>query len=241
MSVKQVLTIALLALLGYASPTQNRKTCTIKASGTNRTDDAPAIRAAFKECGHRGMIVFEPTTYYVNSVLNITDLEDVDIDIQGELLVSLIERADAGDVADSKSQWSTNIQYWLNASLPVGYQNQSTAFILGGNNVRIDGHGVGTFNGNGDYWYQWIKKQSNTSNYPGRPHQITFNGLTNSVVKGLRFLRSQMWTMSIIYSYDSIWQDIFVNNTGNIVSSCKSPRLLQCLLRHQTYMFPSQH
>ncbi|KAF2027136.1 extracellular exo-polygalacturonase-like protein [Setomelanomma holmii] len=184
-----------------ANLTQGRKTCTIKANGSNLTDDAPAIRAAFKECGNHGKIVFTPTTYFVNTELDIRGLEDVDIDIQGELL------------------WSTDIQYWLNASLPVGYQNQSTAFIFGGNNVRINGHGAGAFNGNGDYWYQWIKKQSNTSNYPGRPHQITFNGLTNSVVKGLRFLRSQMWTMSIINSYDSNFEDIFINNTGNVVQS----------------------
>ncbi|KAF3042713.1 hypothetical protein E8E12_008847 [Didymella heteroderae] len=195
MRIVQLLPATLLIVQSSASPAQNRKTCTIKSSGTNKTDDAPAIRTAFKECGRHGKVIFEPTTYYVNSVLSITDLEDVDIDVQGELL------------------------YWLNASLPVGYQNQSTAFVLGGNNVRIDGHGVGTLNGNGDYWYQWIKKQSNTSNYPGRPHQITFNGLTNSIVKGLRFLRSQMWTMSIIHSYDSAWQDIFINNTGNVVSS----------------------
>ena len=139
------------------------------------------------------------------------------------------------------SQWSTDIQYWLNASLPVGYQNQSTAFVLGGNNVRLDGHGVGTLNGNGDYWYQWIRKQSNTSNYPGRPHQITFDGLTNSVVKGLRFLRSQMWTMSIIRSYDSVWQDIFINNTGNVVSSCESPVHGQFVSLDQTYNSRSKY
>lgn len=87
MRISQVLPIVLLALQGGASPTQGRKTCTIKTSGTNKTDDAPAIKAAFKECGRHGKVVFEPTTYYVNSVLNITDLEDVDIDIQGQLLV----------------------------------------------------------------------------------------------------------------------------------------------------------
>ncbi|KAH7069731.1 extracellular exo-polygalacturonase-like protein [Paraphoma chrysanthemicola] len=195
------LVLALSVSSATASPSNARKTCIVKNSGTNLTDDAPAIRAAFEECGHHGKIVFSPTTYYVNTELDIRGLEDVDIDVQGELL------------------WSTDIQYWLNASLPVGYQNQSTAFILGGNNVRINGHGVGTFNGNGDYWYQWIRKQSNTSNYPGRPHQITFNGLTNSVVKGLRFLRSQMWTMSIINSHHNKFEDIFVNNTGNVVSS----------------------
>ncbi|KAH7139579.1 extracellular exo-polygalacturonase-like protein [Dendryphion nanum] len=193
--------LALCASAGKAYTIHTRRTCTIEGGGSNATDDAPAIRAAFEECKKNGKVIFAPKTYYINSALNITGLEDVEIDIQGELL------------------WSTNIQYWLNASLPVGYQNQSTAFILGGNNVRIDGQGVGTFNGNGDYWYEWIRQQPNTSNYPGRPHQLTFNGLTNSVVKGLRFLRSQMWTMSIIHSHNSVWEDIFVNNTGNRVSS----------------------
>ncbi|KAE9989973.1 hypothetical protein EG327_001984 [Venturia inaequalis] len=192
---------ALYALEAAADQTKRDYTCTIPASGTNLTDDAPAIRAAFKECKQHSRIVFSPTTYFINSELDIRGLEDVDVDIQGELL------------------WSTDIPYWLNASLPVGYQNQSTAFILGGNKVCINGYGTGTFNGNGDYWYQWIKKQKNTSNYPGRPHQITFNGLTNSAVKGLRFLRSQMWTMSIINSTNSSFEDIFVNNTGNVVSS----------------------
>ncbi|KAF2849594.1 glycoside hydrolase family 28 protein [Plenodomus tracheiphilus IPT5] len=193
----------ILALCGASTHARyhNSKTCIVKPSGTNKTDDAPAIRAAFKECRQHSKIVFEPTTYFINSILNISNLQDVDIDIQGQLL------------------WSTDIQYWLNASLPVGYQNQSTAFRLGGDNVRINGHGVGTFNGNGDYWYEWIRKQPNTSNYPGRPHQVTFDGLTNSVIRGLNFLRSQMWTMSIIRSHDTVWEDIFINNTGNRVSS----------------------
>lgn len=73
--------------LTSATPSKGRKTCTIKASGTNKTDDAPAIRSAFSECSRRARIVFNPTTYYVNSVLNITGLEDVEIDILGTLLV----------------------------------------------------------------------------------------------------------------------------------------------------------
>lgn len=136
-------------------------------------------------------------------------------------------------------QWSTDIQYWLNNSLEVGYQNQSTAWILGGDNVRINGHGVGTLDGNGDYWYEWISQQENTSNYPGRPIALTLSGLTNSVVKGVNFLRSQMWyvsktpvieaqvndcadrTLAIIYSHHVEFDSILVNNTGNRVDSCK--------------------
>ncbi|KAL4957483.1 pectin lyase fold/virulence factor [Aspergillus filifer] len=177
------------------------KTCIVPASGSNTTDDAPAILSAFRKCGKNGHIIFEPTTYYVNSVLNTTWLEDVDIDIQGTLL------------------WSTDIYYWLNNSLEVGYQNQSTAWVLGGNNVRINGHGVGTLDGNGDYWYEWISEQENTSNYPGRPIALTFNGLTNSVVKGVNFVRSQMWTLAIIYSHYVEFDSILVNNTGNRVDS----------------------
>ncbi|KAF2684270.1 glycoside hydrolase family 28 protein [Lentithecium fluviatile CBS 122367] len=195
--------LLLIALTNITNAYTHRtnKTCTVKASGTNSTDDAPAIRAAFVECGHDGKVVFAPTTYHINSILNISGLSNVDIDIQGKLL------------------WSTNIPYWLNHSLPVGYQNQSTAFILSGNRVRLNGHGLGTLDGNGDAWYEWIRQQPNTSNYPGRPHQITFAGLTDSLVKGVRFIRSQMWTMSIIHSRDTVFEDIFVNNTGNRVSS----------------------
>ncbi|KAL4760675.1 pectin lyase fold/virulence factor [Aspergillus foveolatus] len=194
--------LAILTALSRASAGRlPSRTCVVPASGTNETDDAPAIISAFERCGRGGKVVFKPTTYYVNSVMNISWLQDVDIDLRGNLL------------------WSTDIQYWLNNSLEVGYQNQSTAWILGGDNVRINGHGVGTLDGNGDYWYEWISQQENTSNYPGRPIALTLSGLTNSVVKGVNFLRSQMWTLAIIYSHHVEFDSILVNNTGNRVDS----------------------
>ncbi|KAH8891777.1 pectin lyase-like protein [Thozetella sp. PMI_491] len=202
--MRLLLTVVLAFLAFRSNATKcndNRKTCTVKTAGTNLTDDAPAIIQAFKDCGRGGRVIFEDTVYYVNSIMNITWLDDVEIDVHGTLL------------------WSTDITYWLNHSMPVGYQNQSSAFILGGDRVRLNGYGKGTLDGNGDYWYQWIKKQPNTSNYPGRPHAITFHSLTNSVIKGINFLRSQMWTMTIIYSHNVDLDSIFVNNTGNIVSS----------------------
>jgi hypothetical protein len=82
-------TLGFLASLTNAGRSENRTTCTIEASGTNSTDDAPAIRTAFERCGHHGKVIIKPTTYYVNSVLNITNLEDVEIDMQGTLLVCL--------------------------------------------------------------------------------------------------------------------------------------------------------
>ena len=67
-----------------------RKTCTVEASGTNATDDAPAIISAFQECGQGGKVVFENTTYYVNSIMNTTGLNDVEVDLKGTLLVNLL-------------------------------------------------------------------------------------------------------------------------------------------------------
>jgi hypothetical protein len=68
----------------------NPKLCRVPASGTNVTDDAPAIRSAFAKCNHGGKVVFNAPTYYVNSVLNITGLDNIDVDVQGKLLVCLI-------------------------------------------------------------------------------------------------------------------------------------------------------
>lgn len=82
MSLYRALLVSLLAC--YASA---RKTCTVIAGGSNATDDAPAIRQAFRDCGHGGTVLFSNTTYYVNTVMNITGLENCQIDIHGTLLV----------------------------------------------------------------------------------------------------------------------------------------------------------
>lgn len=70
-----------------AAPRASGKTCVVKAGGVNTTDDAPAIRQAFEECGQGGTVAFGNTTYYVNTVMNITGLKDCEIDLKGTLLV----------------------------------------------------------------------------------------------------------------------------------------------------------
>lgn len=160
---------------------------------SNGSDAAPAIIEAFDKCGINGKVVFENATYHVDSIMNITGLSNVEVDLRGTLV------------------WGTNISYWLNHSMPVGYQNQSTAFIFGGDSIYFHGNGYGTFDGNGQTWYDFV---GDTSNYPRRPHQITWNGLTNSVIEGVRFVQSQMWTMTLINSENVLLQDIYVNSTN---------------------------
>ncbi|KAI1857450.1 hypothetical protein JX265_011185 [Neoarthrinium moseri] len=165
----------------------------------NGADSAMAIIDAFQQCGHneashRGKVVFKNDTYHIKSVMNTTGLSNVDVDLQGTLL------------------WDDNIPYWLNHSLPVGYQNQSSAWLFGGDNISWVGHGFGTLDGNGQVWYDFV---NGTNNYPGRPHQITFTGTQNSYFSGLRFVQSQMWTMTLIHSSNVLLESIYVNSTDS--------------------------
>lgn len=53
------------------------------------------------------------------------------------------------------------------------------------------------------------------SNLHGRPHAITIMDTTHSVIEGLRFVQSQMWTMTVARSEKVLLQDIYVNNTSS--------------------------
>jgi galacturan 1,4-alpha-galacturonidase len=149
------------------------KTCVVDSSAN---DTSYAIEDAFRSCGHetgenRGRVIFKKNeTYNVRRVMNTTGLTNVNVDIYGTLL------------------WDTNIPYWLNNSLPIGFQNQSTAWIFGGENIHWSGHDIGTLDGNGQVWYDFI---NGTNNYPGRPHQISFEGMKDSVIERTRFVQAR--------------------------------------------------
>ncbi|KAJ7193822.1 pectin lyase-like protein, partial [Mycena pura] len=173
---------------------KRQQTCTVHPS-RNFTDDSPAIVDAFSLCGQGGRIEFLNETYWIEKVMNTTGLNDVVIDLRGTLL------------------WSAaNISYWLANSLPLGFQNQSSAWFLGGNNIVFDGHGYGTFNGNGQIWYDFAKGASNLA---GRPHALTIWDTHHSIFTGIRFVQSQMWTMTLASSSYVDMVDIFVSSTSN--------------------------
>jgi galacturan 1,4-alpha-galacturonidase len=77
--------LPLLAISVAASPP---RTCVVKPGGNSSVDDAPAILEAFETCGHDGRVTFLNTTYHINSVMTTVGLKNVDVDLQGTLLVS---------------------------------------------------------------------------------------------------------------------------------------------------------
>ncbi|WYZ44433.1 hypothetical protein EsH8_VII_000869 [Colletotrichum jinshuiense] len=173
---------------------EGRSLCIVEPSA-NGGDDAPALLDALNaKCRKKSIIVLSGPIYHINSPMVTTELDDVVIDQRGRLL------------------WSNDTDYWLSVSMPVGFQNQSTVWHFGGNRVVWEGHGIGTFDGNGQVWYDLNK---GGSNMPHRPMNINFRDFSNSVVKGLRFVQSQMWTMNIMYSKNLVFEDIYVNSTSS--------------------------
>jgi galacturan 1,4-alpha-galacturonidase len=71
-------------------------------------------------------------------------------------------------------QWSKDTKYWLEHSMPIYYQNQSTVWYLGGDNITFEGFGTGTLDGNGQTWYDLVK---GVSNYPSMIHYICRNAV----------------------------------------------------------------
>jgi galacturan 1,4-alpha-galacturonidase len=158
-------------------------------------DDAAAIAEALNgDCHKDGLVVLPGETYHMNTNITTMGLDNVHVNLYGRLL------------------WSTNIEYWLSVSMPIGFQNQSTVWYFGGDNVLFDGHGVGTLDGNGQVWYDWAEGEGNL---PHRPMMINWRQLTNSIVRRTRFVQSQMWTMTASLSKNLLFEDIYVNNTSN--------------------------
>lgn len=81
------LVAVVVCLFTLVDANSHRKSCVVKGAGSKDIDDAPAIMKAFKDCGQHGNILFKPITYHVNSAMNVSWLEDVDIEIHGTLEV----------------------------------------------------------------------------------------------------------------------------------------------------------
>ncbi|QKX64775.1 uncharacterized protein TRUGW13939_11951 [Talaromyces rugulosus] len=161
-------------------------------------DDSPSILQAFENCGQNGEVIFTNNTFYINSVLNTTNLVNCDVSVRGEL------------------QFSTDIDYWRDNVYSVVFQNQSTAWLFGGENVTFRSEEGGWINGNGQTWYTWAK---GTSNIPGRPITITFFNSTNLWVDGLNITQPQFWATLVWQSYNVSLTNLYVNATSNDGSS----------------------
>ncbi|KAI8302889.1 hypothetical protein K4K59_000334 [Colletotrichum sp. SAR11_240] len=91
----------------------------------------------------------------------------------------------------------------------------TTAWVLGGKHLDVNGFGYGTFDGNGQTWYDLVKGESN---YPSLMRScLTEQKIPSSRVFGLSKLKcaSRHRTVTITRSKRVLLQDIYVNNTSS--------------------------
>jgi galacturan 1,4-alpha-galacturonidase len=124
-----------------ASPARNR-TCLVDSHNDGVTDDSDSITETLASCNEGGHVIFpESLTYQVHKPLDMTNLSNVDIDIQGYIT------------------FSDDLKYWLNNSFNLQYQNATSFFMLGGSDVNV--YGGGTLDGSGQPWWDNYPKNKN--------------------------------------------------------------------------------
>lgn len=189
--------ILVLATLAAGYVVNEGNTCTLYPESLKNDgqeiDDAPSIHKAFEQCGTNGKVIFTNHVFHVNSVMNTTNLVNCDVSLQGEL------------------RFSTDIPYWLSHSYSVVFQDQSTAWLFGGENVTLRGEG-GWYNGNGQAWYT---QNRNRNNQPGRPISITFYNSRSLLVDGLSVIQPQFWATFVWQSKNVSITNLYVNATSN--------------------------
>ncbi|KAH6669239.1 PGX, glycoside hydrolase family 28 protein [Halenospora varia] len=178
------------------SPPSRNKVCYVKSHNDSITDDSTYIMDALHSCNNGGHVVFkEGTKYMIGTALDLTFLNHIDIDIQSYI------------------QFSNDTTYWQANSFRFVFQNVTSFFKLGGNDVNI--YGGGTIDGNGQVWYDLYASNI----YTLRPVLFGLDGLKNSVISNLVLRYSPEYYHFIANSTNVVFDNI------NIAGGSKSKNL----------------
>ncbi|RXW21694.1 hypothetical protein EST38_g4163 [Candolleomyces aberdarensis] len=162
-------------------------------SGGRPPDDTPRILEVFRRCATNASIVLNEGFWYIGQVMDTLTFNNVEINMLGRF------------------EWSTDIQYWLRNSIAVTYAQRSTAWRLGGNNIRLLGHKKALFFGNGQTWYDQNQNQGNQN---GRPISLTVWRANNVLIDGITWRQPQFWHTFVAYSENVTMSNLDMNATS---------------------------
>ncbi|PPQ71826.1 hypothetical protein CVT24_006951 [Panaeolus cyanescens] len=138
--------------------------CTVTASGG---DDAPKFLAAVKGCATTK--IPKGTTLNIATRLDMTGLRDKHISVQGTI------------------RFNPDIPYWTGNAFFIPFQTQVTFWLLGGQNIRVDGGG--TLDGAGQPWYDAFAKNSTLL----RPIILTVFQAQDVTIKDINMVNGPEW------------------------------------------------
>ncbi|KAF2029471.1 pectin lyase-like protein [Setomelanomma holmii] len=171
------------------------KTCIVQAHG-NGTDDSANILKTIKECNNGGHVVFpKDQKFTIGTALDLTFLKHIDLapDIQGTI------------------QFTNDTDYWQANAFKQIYQNATTFFQLGGEDVNV--YGGGTLDGNGQVWYDLYAANI----YVLRPILFGTIGLKSGRIEDLKLRYSPQWYNFVANSSDVVFSNIDI--AGGSVSA----------------------
>ena len=180
------------------SPSRN-KTCYVDSHNDYSTDDSPYILDALKDCNNGGHVVFaKDTRYTIGTALDMTFLSHIDLDIQGYI------------------QFTNDTDYWQANSFKQIYQNATTFFQLGGEDVNV--YGGGTLDGNGQVWYDLYAEDI----YILRPILFGTIGLKGGSISDLKLRYSPQWYNFVANSSDVVFSNIDISGFSSSNNTAKN-------------------
>ncbi|KAM7194654.1 exopolygalacturonase [Naviculisporaceae sp. PSN 640] len=169
-------------------PRRSGKMCIVNTHGDGVTDDSFSILFALWDCNDGGHVLFpRGETYTIGMAMDLTFLRSIDIDIQGLI------------------QFTNDTEYWQANSFRFDFQNVTSFFKLGGEDVWI--YGGGTINGNGEAWYDLYARDVHTL----RPVLIGIDGLKDSVISDLNVIDSPQDFHFVANSTDLVFNNITID------------------------------
>ncbi|RYP62299.1 hypothetical protein DL769_007354 [Monosporascus sp. CRB-8-3] len=167
----------------------------VPGSGDDR-DDAPRIMKAFKKCNDGGTVVFDKA-YLIGSPLDLTFLKHVDVVITGEI------------------HFRDDIYYWADHSFKFPFQNTSSFWLFGGEDVNIYGdlsNDKSVIDGHGEKY--WIEATTVNKTLM-RPILFTFEGLKGGMMANLRMRNAPNWFNIIANSSDILISNMDIRATAS--------------------------
>lgn len=162
------------------------KICFVK-SHENGTDDAPYVLSAIQDCNNGGHVVFEEgITYTIGTALNLTFLQHIDLDIRGNII------------------FTNDTDYWQANSFKFIFQNATSFWIFGGEDVAI--YGGGFINGNGQVWYDLYAENI----YILRPVLMGVLGLHDSTISNLNLRFSPQYYHFVANSTNVVFDNVSI-------------------------------
>ncbi|KAI6859259.1 Exopolygalacturonase [Hortaea werneckii] len=168
----------------WPKPPFRGKHCYVKSHNDMKTDDSEYILEAIDKCNDGGHVIFpQGTTYVTGQALNLTYLKHIDLDIQGYI------------------QFTNDTDYWQDNAFYQVYQNATTFFQIGGEDVNI--YGGGMLDGNGQVWYDLYAEDI----YILRPILFGTVGLHGGSISDLYLRYSPQWYNFLANSTDVVFDN----------------------------------